>query len=265
MAGCSTSGSETVSTSANTLITDTSQPDTDVAADEKEVGPLQTLKPGVLTVCASPQGSSLSSTNSAGEWVGLEQELLAEIAQRENLTIETVDTTIEKALGLLEKGECDLLAGGINTVNTFDQQVLLSDSYLAADQALLTQTSALGEITSFESLQGLSVGVLTDSPGVNVADTSTKETTIREFADLNSLIESLEKSQIEAAIADRVELTERANKSDGLNIVGLFLSGEGYGFAAKPGNTGLIDGLNQSLATLKSEGVYQPIENKWLS
>ena len=55
-----------------------------------------------------------------------------------------------------------------------------------------------------------------------------------------------------------------ADEDPSYELVGGQFTEEPYGIAVKKGNTELVDELNKALKTIKDNGTYDEIYNKWI-
>ena len=83
----------------------------------------------------------------------------------------------------------------------------------------------------------------------------------------NALID-LKNGRVEAVFGDTAVLNEWLKKDNKLHIVGDKVTdknyfGNGLGIAVNKSNTKLLNQLNKALATIKSNGTYQKIYDKY--
>lgn len=146
-----------------------------------------------------------------------------------------------------------------------------SDGYYSAAQAVIALKGTDGaEAASLEDLKGLRLGAQTGTTSLTaIRDVIQPETDPAVFEDTNAAKSALQNDQVDAILADlptafyisAVEIPDSV-------IVGQFQPETGdqeeFGMLFEKGS-GLVDCVNQALASLREDGTLDSIEQEWLS
>jgi polar amino acid transport system substrate-binding protein len=88
--------------------------------------------------------------------------------------------------------------------------------------------------------------------------------TLQEFGDYNTAFAELEAGSVDAIAMDiGVAQYQISSRGDGFVILDEHLNAEQYGIGFKLGNTELRDAVNADLATLKSNGTFDELAEKY--
>ncbi|MFS0698588.1 transporter substrate-binding domain-containing protein [Cellulomonas sp. 179-A 4D5 NHS] len=216
---------------------------------------------GKLTVCTNPPYEPFEYTDDSGEIVGLDIDIVNEIAA--DLGVEP-EIKVAQFEGIqsgadLETGNCDLVASAITITEERAARIDFSEPYFDADQGLLLPAAAgvepMDEEEALASLEGSTIGVQQETTGAAWA-TENGLTTI-EFEDLGLQVQALENGQVNAIINDVAVLGPFVE--DGYTFGATFTTGEQYGFGVKKGNTALLDAVNGTLERIQGDGTYDAI------
>jgi polar amino acid transport system substrate-binding protein len=146
-----------------------------------------------------------------------------------------------------------------------------SDGYYSAAQAVIALKGTKGaEATSLDDLKGLRLGAQTGTTSLTaIRDVIQPETDPVVFEDTNGAKQALQNDQVDAILADlptafyisAVEIPKSV-------IVGQFQPETGeqeeFGMLFEKGS-GLVDCVDQALASMREDGSLDAIEKQWLS
>ena len=207
-------------------------------------------------------------TNEAGEFVGIDVDLLAAIAADQGFTYELRSLGWDAAIAACQAGQADgLIAGASIKQERIDSGWIFSDGYFIATQCMTV--AADSTIDSFDDLKGQMVAVKTGTAGADYAE-SLKEKygfKISYFEDSPTMYQAVLGGQAVACFEDTPIMA--ASIKDGnlaLKIVeGSENEGAPYGFAVfSADKQPLIDSFNAGLANIKANGTYDKILAKYL-
>lgn len=126
-----------------------------------------------------------------------------------------------------------------------------------------TEAPAEAAITSLEDLAGMRIGVQSGTTGLEYATENAPDgAEIVEFEDTVGLFGALDSGDIQAILQDLPVNAGRVAEVDGLAVVETFPTGEEYGFAVEKGSD-LVEDLNGALATVREDGTYDAIFEKY--
>jgi polar amino acid transport system substrate-binding protein len=225
---------------------------------------LDLVTEGVLTVCTdSPYPPMEYEEN--GEYTGFDIELMRAIAAKLGLDLEVINSGWDAIVsGLaLETGECDIAAASITILPERDENVDFSDGYFSGDQSLLVKTDS--GITTLGDLDGLRLGVQTDTTGAMYAEENAPASTeIVSYENPGDLILALSADEVDGVLQDIVTNKAQTLEDDTLEIVEVYETNEPYGFAVKEeGAEELVAAVNQALAEVRADGTYDTIYDEF--
>ncbi|WP_395690241.1 ABC transporter substrate-binding protein [Nocardioides sp.] len=242
--------------------------------DQCAVDNLALKTPGQLTVATdSPAYDPWFQDNDPSNGKGYESAVAYAVAKQLGFTADQVTWVKEPFNNSYAPGpkDFDFDINQISITPERAQKVTFSDGYYTASQALIAlKDSPVADATSLSDLKDYKLGAQTGT---------TSLTAIREdiqptqqplvFQNTNVAKQALLNGQVDAIVADlptafyitAVEIPKGT-------IVGQFQQQSGtpeeFGMLFQKGNP-LVDCVNQALATLKSDGTLDQLEQKWLS
>lgn len=216
---------------------------------------------GTLQVCSDVPYPPFEYFDEEGEVVGFDIDIAESIAESMDAELEIVQTAFEGIQSgvALDSNTCDLAISGLTITEARAGNMLFSDPYLDDNLGLLAATAA--DVSSLDDLEGLTVGVQSETTGATYAEEQGYE--VREYSDSGLLIQGIESGQVEAAIGNISILGYQAGESDTAEFIEEIDTGEQLGMAAQSENTELIDAVNEALAEMDSSGELQELEDRW--
>jgi polar amino acid transport system substrate-binding protein len=246
LTGCASSSSP----AASTATTDGSS-----AASTAATAEVTLVDPGKLTVCTNPPYEPFEYNDASGNVVGLDIDIVTEVAKDLGVTLVTKVTPFEgiQSGADLDTGNCDIVASGITITADRKAKIDFSDPYFDADQGLLVPEGS--DLKELASLKGKNVGVQQATTGETWAKDNGLDAVT--FEDLGLQIQALKTGQVDAVINDVAVLGPFV--SQGFKVAANFSTGEQYGLGVKKGNTALVAAVNATLARIHADGTYDAI------
>lgn len=207
-------------------------------------------------------------TNDAGEFVGIDMDILAAIAEDQGFEYEVQVLGWDASIAACQAGQADgMIAGASITDERKESGWIFSDGYYDANQSMAVAEGS--DITGFDGLEGKSVAVKTASMSATYAESIADEYgfTVTYFEDSPTMYQAVVGGQVAACIDDTPIMASNI-KDNGLAMT--ILDGTGnepaeYGFAIfSADNQELIDMFNAGLANIKADGTYDEIIAKYL-
>lgn len=198
-----------------------------------------------------------------GTLVGLDIDLIDEIASRLCLETEIVDTDFSTIFTQLATARFDLVIAASTITPEREEEVNFSEPYYNSQQSLTVQEGS--GIASVEDLQsGMVVGVQKRTTGEAWAlDNVPDGVEVRSFPEGPDGYTALEAGQVDGVINDEpVALAEIAAR-EGIELAEVIPTGEAYGIAVNPENTELLDAVNETLQEIIDDGTYDEIYAKY--
>ena len=208
-------------------------------------------------------------TDAQGNFVGIDVDLLAAIAEDQGFTYDLNSLGWDAAIAACQAGQANgMIAGASITDERKASGWIFSDGYFNATQCMTV--AADSDIASFADLAGKDVAVKTGTQGAAYAE-SLKEAngfTLSYFEDSPTMYQAVIGGQCAACFED-TPIMAATIKENGvpLKIVeGSENAGSPYGFAVfSAENQQLVDLFNAGLANIKANGKYDEIIAKYLN
>lgn len=207
-------------------------------------------------------------TNENGEFVGIDVDILAAVAEDQGFEYELQSLGWDGAVAAVQSGQADaIIAGATIKQERIDSGWIFSDGYYDATQTFVV--AADSTIKSFEDLAGLNVAVKNGTAGMDFANSLMEEYgfTITVFEDSPTMYNDVLIGNSAACVED-TPIMAASIKEGGLALQipeGMESEGAPYGFAImNSANQELLDMFNKGLANIKANGKYQEILDKYL-
>ncbi|MBQ1491949.1 MAG: transporter substrate-binding domain-containing protein [Blautia sp.] len=202
-------------------------------------------------------------TNEKGEFVGIDVDILAAIAEDQGFTYDLNSLGWDSSIAACQSRQADgMIAGASITDARKESGWIFSDGYYNATQCMTVGADA--EIAGFEDLDGLMVGVKTGTQGASYAESLKEEYgfDITYFEDSPTMYQAVLGGQVVACFEDTPIMAASIQDGDlALKIVeGSENEGAPYGFAVfNEEGQELIDLFNAGLKNIVENGKYEEI------
>lgn len=207
-------------------------------------------------------------TNEAGEFVGIDVDILAAVAEDQNFSYNLQSLGWDGAVAAVQSGQADaIIAGATIKQERIDSGWIFSEGYYDATQTFVVAKDS--DIKSFEDLEGKNVAVKNGTAGMDFANSLKDEYgfTITVFEDSPTMYNDVLLGNSDACVED-TPIMASSIKDGGLELQipeGMESEGAPYGFAImNTDNQELLDMFNAGLANIKENGKYQEILDKYL-
>lgn len=204
--------------------------------------------------------------NEAGEYAGIDIDLLAAIAEDQGFAYELQPLGFDAAVQALEAGQADGVIAGMSITEERQQKFDFSAPYF--DSGVVMGIAADNdEITGYEGLAGKKVAVKAGTEGFafaeSIKDQYGFETVV--FNDSSAMYMDVMVGNSAACFEDYPVLGYGISQDIGLKMVTDKEQGSSYGFAVGKGkNTELLEMFDAGLANLKENGKYQEILDTYI-
>jgi polar amino acid transport system substrate-binding protein len=221
---------------------------------------VELVNPGSLTVCTNPPYQPFEFTDEAGDVVGLDIDLVGEVAADLGVEPEIVISPFEgiESGQLLETNACDVVASAITITEERQGKIDFSEPYFDADQGLLVPEGS--DLTDVDSLEGATIAVQQATTGETWAEENGLD--VVQFEDLGLQVAALETGQVDAVVNDVAVLGEFVD--EGYEVAANFSTGEQYGLGVKKGNAALLAAVNATLDRIHADGTYDALYTRWI-
>jgi polar amino acid transport system substrate-binding protein len=220
---------------------------------------------GTLTVCSEIPYPPFEFEADDGSFTGFDIEMIQAIGEELGREVEIVNTGFEgiQSGASLEAGTCDVAVSAMTITEDREENLDFSEPYFDADQSLLVKADA--GISTLADLSGMSIGVQSETTGAAYAEENKPDdATITEFSSGADAISALQAGQVDAVLQDLGPNGDAVSNDDTLAIAETYETDESYGMAvAEEGSEDLLEDLNEALQTLRDNGTYDEIFQKY--
>ncbi len=204
--------------------------------------------------------------NDAGEYVGIDIELLAAIAEDQGFEYELQTLGFNAAVQALEAGQADGVIAGMSITEERKAKFDFSEAYF--DSGVVMGIAADNEeIKSYEDLAGKKVAVKIGTEGQTFAESIKEQYGFETvtFDDSSAMYLDVKVGNSVACFEDYPVMGYGITQNNGLKMVTEKEQGSSYGFAVgKDQNAELLEMFNTGLANLKESGKYQEILDTYI-
>ena len=204
-------------------------------------------------------------TDADNNFVGIDVDLLAAIAEDQGFEYELQSLGFDAALLAVESGQADGVIAGMSITEARKEKFDFSDSYYDAG---VTMAVAKGSsVASFDDLKSQKVAVKTGTNGAEFAKSIADQYgfEIVEFSDSPTMYQDVITGNTVACFEDYPVMAYNIQQGAGMEMPGdVNESTTPYGFAVKKGeNAELLAMFQAGLANIKANGKYDEIVAKY--
>ena len=204
-------------------------------------------------------------TDADNNFVGIDVDLLAAIAEDQGFEYELQSLGFDAALLAVESGQADGVIAGMSITEARKEKFDFSDSYYDAG---VTMAVAKGSsVASFDDLKDQKVAVKTGTNGAEFAKSIAEQYgfEVVEFSDSPTMYQDVITGNTVACFEDYPVMAYNIQQGAGMEMPGdVNESTTPYGFAVKKGENAELLGMVQAgLANIKANGKYDEIVAKY--
>lgn len=187
-------------------------------------------------------------------------ERMARIAGVKDVTWKVVD--FDNLLTGVSNGQAMMGASSITITPQRAAIVDFGSPYLQANMGIVTRSGSTG-ITSRNDLQGQTIGVLQGSTAVPVAK-GIQGAKVLQYPTMQATYQALLNAKVNAVINDYGQSRWYVkNNQPKFRYAGVIAVNQQYGLAFNQNQDALRVAMNRALATMKKNGSYQQLINRW--
>jgi glutamine transport system substrate-binding protein len=197
-----------------------------------------------------------------GQHVGFDVELWAAIAKEAGLDYELQPMAFKGIVPGLQSSQLDVGIAGMSITEERKMVIDFSDGYYDSGLLLLVPTES--SIKGLADLADKTVATKTGTTSVDFLKETSPQTALKLFPNDNAMFMELMTGGVDAVMFDKPVVESFLSKSgDGkVKVVGDLYSGQPYGIGFPKGSP-VVEKVNAALATLKANGEYAKIYEKW--
>lgn len=196
-----------------------------------------------------------------GNIVGFDIELIGEISKLINKDIEVEDMAFDGLLPALQTKKIDLIIAGMTATEERKKFVNFSESYYKSQQAIVVNKDENG-INNFDNLIGKEVGVVLGYTGDIIVSEITN-VKVQRYNATSEAIMALKSKKVQAVVLDYEPAKNYSAQNPELKLIETDSQSEEYAIAIRKEDTQLLNDINKALATLKENGTYDALLNKY--
>lgn len=227
-----------------------------------------------ITVGVNAQFKPFVYFDEAGRLAGFDIDLMNALAEAGQFEMGFVDLPFEDLLDAVANGEIDAAISAITVTDERQTLVDFSDVYFGAGQALVSYFSAgqgMAVRTENMALTGLdaltaetTVAVKEGTTGAAFVEAETPAQAVA-FPEAAPAIEALVNGEVDAVVVDIPVIVNyiKEHPTAGIKLAGGPITEESYAIAVSKEKPDVLALLNETLAKLRENGVYDAIFQKW--
>ena len=200
-----------------------------------------------------------------GELVGFDIALIEKIAEVEDFEVQFSSMQFDGLIPALKSGQLDVVVGAVSITDKRMDSVDFSNAYYESGLSILVKPDS--GISSFDDLKGKLIGVQKGTSSYNyMVANGIADADIKQFSDISTAYNTMENGGVDAILYDNPSNINYLNEQDtDAEIVGDILAGEFYGIAVNQGKQELLDKINDGLAKIQENGMYEQLFDDYLS
>ena len=221
-----------------------------------------------------------------GNITGFDMDLIKKYGESVGKKIEIKDMDFDAALTSASTGKIDIAIAGITKNEKREKTLSFSDGYYSSNQVVVLSTATANAIKTatetmtndekityiLSQLEGKKIGVQRATTGQFYVEGDAdwefdgiKDAKCNPYDNGGLAIKDLNDGKIDAVILDEAPAKNIVSKnySTTLSILDSALTEEEYAIAVKKGNTELVNSLNEFIKTIKANGEYDKLLEKY--
>jgi polar amino acid transport system substrate-binding protein len=206
-----------------------------------------------------------------GRISGHDAEMMRRVAIKLNRPIEFVDMKFMALIQSLQAGKIDLIGGGMAASDERKKSINFSDPYVDIHQVLVVPSGVAADkpaarrlITSASDLHGRKIAVQIGTAYVPYVTTNYPDATALQYQSAADVVMAIKSGKAEVSLADVESLKEIFKAEPTFAPIGdpVFSFPVGIGFNKEA--AALKQQFNAFLKTIRDNGVYDNMKNRWL-
>lgn len=198
-----------------------------------------------------------------GEMIGFDMEIIAEVAKRAGFEYDLQTMDFNGIIPALQTGNVDIAIAGITITEEREQIVDFSDPYYDSGLRILVREGS--DVKELDDLEGLKIGTKIGSTSYDYLMANLEQDDgVTPYPGSSDMYMALMSRAIDAVFYDapNVGYFARTKGEGKVTTVGPLYEGQQYGIALVDGSE-WVDEVNAALASMKEDGTYKSIYEKW--
>ncbi len=203
------------------------------------------------------------SINEAGEVVGFDVDVVAEICKKINCTPNWVTTAWDGIFAALANKQFDMVVSGVTITEERDKIVDFSDPYIIVQQGILMRVENKGSSIDDYKSGSLRLASQKGTTNAELGEKLVGRDNIKLFDDFPPAVLALQNGDVDGVIIDSTSAAAYEQEFAGELTVGITgLSSDPLGLVFQEGDS-LQDAFNEGLAAIKKDGTLAKLVLKW--
>lgn len=198
-----------------------------------------------------------------GEMIGFDMEIIAEVAKRAGFEYDLQTMDFNGIIPALQTGNVDIAIAGITITEEREQIVDFSDPYYDSGLRILVREGS--DVEELSDLEGMKIGTKIGSTSYDYLMANLDaDDGVTPYPGSSDMYMALMSQAIDAVFYDapNVGYFARTKGEGKVMTVGPLYEGQQYGIALVDGSE-WVDEVNAALASMKEDGTYKSIYEKW--
>ena len=262
LAACGSSSSSASSEAVSSEAASSEVASSAASSEAASAAELTTVTPGKLTMSTNAAFPPYESTDDNGNFVGIDIDVAAAIAEKLGLELQVDDMDFDAALLAAQNGKSDLVMAGVTV--TEDRQMVMdfSDSYATGIQSIIVKEDS--DVATPDDLADKMIGTQRGTTGYIYCSDDFGDEHVTPYDDGLTAVQALVNGQVDAVVIDNAPAKEFVAANPGLKILDTAYAEEDYAIGVAKGNTAMLDAINGALEELKNDGTLQAIIDKYI-
>jgi polar amino acid transport system substrate-binding protein len=225
---------------------------------------------GSITVGNCPEYPPFSFRNTSGQVEGFDSDFARALGNALGVEVVMKDTAWESLVAGMKKGDHDIIISCMSPeeATQASDSVNMSKPYYRLSEIIVTR-SDVTDITAKEDLAGRIVGVQANSTsevaGDSLADMGIKVKDIRRYNRNSEALIDLKNKRVDAVVVGFAYAATKVKDSPDLKIINNPVRSVDIVVVLDHGEEALTEKINQAIDTVKSNGEFDRIHDKWLA
>ena len=255
LAGCGSTGGNTAST-------------TEAASSAAATGDLALVTAGKFTVGVSPDFPPFENMED-GEYVGMDIELAAKIAEQLGLEVEYKTLQFDSIVpAVAAGGQIDAGISGITVDPKRAKEVDFSHSYYVDDQCIVTMksnTEVTADDQSALDADGKIIACQSGTTGESYAQENFPSATVQPYGNATDCFAAMQAGQADAVITNKAVGNKMvADAYQDAQVIKEIATGEEYAVAISQDNNALLSAVDGAIDALEADGTLDELATTYL-
>jgi len=232
------------------------------STEEAEEAGFTTIQEGVLIMSTNAAFPPYEMTDDNGNYIGIDVEIAAAIADKLGLELQIDDMDFDAALLAVQQGKSDVTLGGITVTEDRLMVMDFSNTYSTGIQSVVVKE---GSDITLDNLGEQLIGTQRGTTGNLYCTWDYGEDHVVAYDNGITAIQALVNGQVDCVVIDNAPAKSFVEANPGLVILDTEYALEEYAIGLQKGNTALLNAVNEALDELISDGTVQAILDKYIT